>query len=243
VCFTGTKKSLDFISSVFCEHYQFWKQEGKEWEKNMDEDTLWQYNCKDAVYTYEVDEALSALLDKFNLNEQYQERMKTCETALKMMLRGIDVSMTFKRELSHQCGRAIAQRKDFLRDVLGFSIFGPKAVSPTKMKYLCYDLFRLPKKYRIDSATKQRRLTCDKDAIDEWIQTCDVIYRPVLKMIKDVRSLQVFKGTFADARLDWDNRFRCSFNVAGPHTFRWSSSEDAFGFGTNMQNIPKGDER
>jgi DNA polymerase-1 len=35
---------------------------------------------------------------------------------------------------------------------------------------------------------------------------------------------------------------RCSYNVAGPETFRFSSSENAFGTGMNLQNIPIGNE-
>lgn len=244
VCFPGAKKSLDFIASVFCQYYRFWKEEGKEWQKNMDEDTLWQYNCKDAVATYEIDEILDGLLDKFNLRAQYEERMAVAEGAFDMMLRGVDVSLTFKKQLYKECVEAIAQRKDFLFDVLGIDMFGPAGgVSPKKMQMVCYDLFDLPKKFRIDPTTKQRRLTCNKEAIDEWLQSCNIFYRPILKIIKDVRSLTVFKSTFAGAKLDWDDRFRCAFKVAGPHTFRWASAEDAFGFGTNMQNIPKGDER
>jgi len=244
VCFPGAKKGLDFISSVFCVFHRFWKEEGKEWIKKMDEDVLWEYNCKDAVATFEADSHLNTLLTKFDLWSQYHERMRTAESAFKMMLRGVDVSLTFKKQLFVDCAKAINQRKDFLWEILGIDMFGPKGgVSPKKMKMLCYDLFKLPPKYRIDPATKQRRLTCDKVAIDEWIQTCNIFFRPILKIIKDVRSLTVFKSTFAGAPLDWDGRFRCSMNVAGPHTFRWSTSEDAFGYGTNMQNIPKGDER
>lgn len=244
VCFPGVPKSLAFISSIFCDFHCFWKDDGKEWVKNMDEDLLWQYNCRDAVATFEADQKLDAMLDTFGLRPQYDERRRTSRTAFKMMLRGVDVSMPFKQQLYKDCALAINQRKEFLIDVLGFDIFGPKGgVSPPKMKMLCYQLFQLPAKYRIDPATKQRRLSCDKDAIDEWLMTCDPIFRPILKMIKDVRSLSVFKGTFAGAPLDWDQRFRCSNNVDGPHTFRWSTSEDAFGFGTNLQNIPKGDER
>ena len=41
----------------------------------MDEDQLWVYNCKDAVTTYEVNEALHGLLHKFQLQEQYHERV------------------------------------------------------------------------------------------------------------------------------------------------------------------------
>jgi len=244
VCFPGAKKSLDFISSVFCKYHRFWKEEGKEWAKTMDEDQLWEYNCKDAVATYEIDGHLNGLLDQFKLRSQYDERMRTQESAMKMMLRGIEVSLTFKKQLFKDCLQAINQRKEFLFDILGIDMFGPKGgVSSKKMQMLCYELFDLPPKYRIDPATKRRKLTCDKNAIDEWLQTCNIFYRPILKIIKDVRSLTVFKSTFAGAPLDWDDRFRCSINVAGPHTFRWSTSEDAFGYGTNMQNIPKGDER
>lgn len=243
VCFPGTKKSLDFISSVFCERHCFWKAESKDWDPKVGEDQLWIYNCKDAIATFEIDGVLDTLLDDFNLRVQYDERMRTSKSAFKMMLRGFPIDKAFKAKLSLDCFEAIIQRRDFLVDVVGFDVFGPKGVSSTKMKKLCYDLFQLPPKYRIDQKTKKRRLTCDKDAIDEWLATCNIFYRPILQMIKDVRSLGVFKSTFADAGVDWDGRFRCSMNVAGPHTFRWSTSEDAFGFGTNMQNIPKGDER
>jgi hypothetical protein len=68
------------------------------------------------------------------------------------------------------------------------------------------------------------------------------LYRPLLTLIVTYRSLQVYLNTFALAPVDPDGRFRCTINVAGPNTFRWSTSEDAFGFGTNMQNLPKGDE-
>ena len=244
VVFPGVSKDLAFISSIFCKFHRFWKEEGKEWVKTMDEDQLWVYNCKDAVATYEADQTLDQLLTDFNLRAQYNERMEVAEEAFKMMLRGVEVSTQFKRQLQKDCRAAIKQRKDFLQEILGFNLFGPQGgVSPKKMKMLCYDLFGLPPKYRIDQATKQRRLTCNKDAIDDWLQTCDIFYRPILKIIKDVRSLTVFKSMFADAKLDWDERFRCSFKVAGPHTFRWASAEDAFGFGGNLQNIPKGDER
>jgi DNA polymerase I-like protein with 3'-5' exonuclease and polymerase domains len=57
------------------------------------------------------------------------------------------------------------------------------------------------------------------------------------------RSVSVFKSTFIDAELEPDGRMKCSFNTAGTETFRWSSSANAFWRGTNLQNIPKGEER
>jgi DNA polymerase-1 len=41
---------------------------------------------------------------------------------------------------------------------------------------------------------------------------------------------------------DIDGRLRCSYNVAGTKTFRFASSQNAFGSGGNLQNIPNGDE-
>lgn len=246
VVFPGVRKGLDFISSVFCRWHCYWKDEGKEWHKNMDEDQLWEYNCKDAVATFEANTELDKLLDKFSLRDLYIERMNVSrEVALPMMLRGFEASIQYKRQLYKDCEKAITERKEFLAHVLGgVNLFGAKGgVSPQKMKWLCYDVFQLPPKYRIDPQTKQRRLSCDKDAIAEWLQSCNIIYRPILHTIKEIRSISVFKNTFAGAPLDWDDKFRCSMNVAGPHTFRWSSSEDAFGFGANLQTIPKGDER
>jgi DNA polymerase I-like protein with 3'-5' exonuclease and polymerase domains len=57
------------------------------------------------------------------------------------------------------------------------------------------------------------------------------------------RSIGVFYNTFIGAELEMDGRMKCSFNTAGTETFRWSSSTNAFWRGTNLQNIPKGEEK
>ncbi len=55
------------------------------------------------------------------------------------------------------------------------------------------------------------------------------------------RSTGVFLSTFIQAPLDHDRRIRSSYNPVGTETLRFSSRADAFGFGTNLQNIPKGE--
>ena len=243
--FPGVRKGLDFISSIFCNYHCYWKDEGKTWNKTMNEDQLWVYNCRDAVATFEANFAMDISLETFSLQKQYRERMRVSQkVALPMMLRGVAASTTQKKALLNDCNLAIQQRRDFLLDILqGFDLFGPKGISSKQMFRLCYDILQLPPQYRKDPKTKQNRLSCDKDAIEEWLLSCNIFYRPILKVIKDIRSLAVFRSNFASAPLDWDERFRCSFNVAGPHTFRWSASKDAFDYGTNLQTIPKGDER
>jgi DNA polymerase I-like protein with 3'-5' exonuclease and polymerase domains len=128
------------------------------------------------------------------------------------------------------------EHQDFIRKLIGVPKFS--IASPKQVHWLCYEILKLPA-IRKKGA---KSLTADKDAVAEWLRTCEPLYRPILQSIVDYRSLQVFRGTFALASIDTDGRFRCSINVAGPSTFRLSTSEDAFGFGTNMQNLPKGDE-
>ena len=59
---------------------------------------------------------------------------------------------------------------------------------------------------------------------------------PFVSLILTIRDcdkkLEVLK-----APLDPDGRMRCSYNVVGAETGRWSSSKNAFGRGQNMQNI------
>lgn len=252
----GVEKGLDFISSLHCYYHRYWKNESKNWDPKVGEAQLWQYNCIDAVVTYEANENLQKAVESFKLTAQLAERMEDMEECLDMMLFGWKVDQEQKDRVARELSDTMLELSKFINEILGFSqpevatiddlkelqkkkkctCFNP--ASSDQVKSLAYDVLKLPKQY----SGKPRRLTADKDAIDEWLIKCDPLYHPLLQAIKDFRSLQVFRSTFALSRLDHDGRWRCSINVAGPDTFRYSTSEDAFGFGTNMQNIPSGDE-
>jgi DNA polymerase I-like protein with 3'-5' exonuclease and polymerase domains len=62
---------------------------------------------------------------------------------------------------------------------------------------------------------------------------------PLCNAIIEYRSLGTMRSNFLRARLDPDGRMRCSWNTAGPETFRWASSKNAFWRGTNLENIAK----
>lgn len=250
VAFPGLPKGLDFLSSMYREHHTYWKDEGKNWDpKTTGEDQLWNYNCMDAVATFECHGVLRKVLTDFKLLPQYQERLLTQRNSFTMMLRGVNSDMNAKLELSGELHIGLAQLRHWWQEVVGYDIFGADkkknekipGVSSKKAMKLCYDIFDLPKKY---AGTKgNRKLTANKEAMSEWEESCDPIVRPLLAAIRHYRSMLVFKSTFADQPLDHDNRWRCTYNSGLANTFRWTSSEDAFGFGTNLANIPKGDER
>ncbi|NEU94224.1 hypothetical protein G3N01_24010, partial len=54
--FCGLPKSLAFQASMYCDHYVYWKDDGKTWHAAMSEDQLWRYNGVDCVRTRECGE-------------------------------------------------------------------------------------------------------------------------------------------------------------------------------------------
>jgi uracil-DNA glycosylase len=62
--YPGTPKDLSHLSSMYCQHHRFWKDEGKEIEDGVDEQRWWWYNCMDAAKTFEVAMAQRATLVK-----------------------------------------------------------------------------------------------------------------------------------------------------------------------------------
>jgi DNA polymerase I-like protein with 3'-5' exonuclease and polymerase domains len=235
---------LDFIASIYNDHYVYWKDESKDWDPKVGEAQNWTYNCKDVVATYEANGHLDEMVKAFGFERQVSDQMEFCETAFRGMLRGFPIDFAYRKKLaSHPDSEAddgliasqMKELKRFLNVVLGFPI---DPSSPKQIHWLCYDIFQLPHVKKPGSNT----LTADKDAIAQWLRSCEPLYRPLLQAIADFRSLQVFRNTFALAPVDPDGNFRCSIAVASQVTFRWSSSKDAFGYGTNMANLPKGDE-
>jgi DNA polymerase I-like protein with 3'-5' exonuclease and polymerase domains len=61
-------------------------------------------------------------------------------------------------------------------------------------------------------------------------------------VIEIKRSIGVYDATFLEMESDPDGRVRSSYKLTGTDTFRLASSENAFGRGGNLQNIPSGKE-
>ena len=54
VCFPGTPKALDYLSSLFCRYHRYWKEDHKDWDLTSgDLGALLRYNAEDCVRTYE----------------------------------------------------------------------------------------------------------------------------------------------------------------------------------------------
>lgn len=233
--FPGEPKSLDFLASIYCEFYQYWKDELKDYRKLPDDTTtFWTYNCKDTVITYEISEVLESLLRAHNLTEQYQFLLTTDRLALRTMIRGILVDESQRSKMAMTLFEEISLRQAAIDYWVGRPL---NIGSPKQMTEFFYD--ELGQKPVIGRKTGNP--TCDADAL-ETIANREVLLRPLVKVINELRTLGVFLSTFVQMPLDEDGRMRCSYNVGGTETFRLSSSKNAFGNGGNLQNIPRNHE-
>lgn len=233
-CFPNMPKSLDFLSSMYAKRHVYWKDEGKEWEKGLGETQLWLYNCKDCVVTYEVAEVLQNLVDQLGLRKVHDFQQSLFAPVLDSMNTGLRIDSQRRAAFAMTLFDEIAKREQFYIDVLGHPL-NPKS-SPQMQQLFYGDLKQKPVFNR-----KTGSISCDDESLGK-IAAREPLLKPFIRRITEHRSLGVFLSTFIKAPPDIDGRMRCSFNIGGTETFRFSSSKNAFGSGLNLQNIPKGGE-
>jgi len=236
VCFPNLKKSLDFISSIVCDYYRYWKDDGKEWDASIPEDEHWDYNCRDCTYTYECFQKLQGAIEVMNLKNALEFQMRRKWSAYRRMLRGINIDKEYKTRMAGELLKAQKSRGEWFETVLGHP-FNPD--SNPQMKALLYDDLGLPTQYNGYGADKSP--TCDDKAL-EALKLKAPIAIPLIETVQESRSIRVFRSNFAEARLDHDGRMRSSENPTGTITFRYSYSKNPWNGGCNLQTIPAGTE-
>jgi uracil-DNA glycosylase family 4 len=240
--YPGTPKGLHYLSSLYCDHHCYWKDESEEWAiSSITAEDLWRYNCKDIRRTYECSEVLRSLINRKNYGEALAWRLREWKLSRKMALRGINFNNQLRILMQRDC---IEQRNElekwllevvpdyWQRNTTGAAWYD----SPKMLAYILYDrLGIIPVLHK-----KTKRPTCDDTALEELISRKNLSWMaPMLRRIQSLRSLNVFKSHFLDIELGPSGRYNNQWNVAHPETFRWSSSANPLGEGTNTQNIPK----
>lgn len=244
VLFPGLPKALDFLASLYLPFHQYWKDDLKEANTNSNDSQRWEYNCKDCIVTWELYEPLQKSLLKQQLTLPYKMEMDQYPVLMKMMMRGVKIDLELRNEFTLDLIEQRSKLVEFFESLSVWDdvplVMNPRAASewydsPTQLRKIFYELLGLK------PITKKgaKAPTTDNNALT-LISKREPILAPLCHALQDYRSMGVFLSTFVSASLDSDKRMRCSYSPVGTETFRWNSSEDAFGFGTNLQNIPTG---
>ncbi|MBK8123896.1 MAG: hypothetical protein IPK54_10165 [Dokdonella sp.] len=242
LCWPGTPKGLDYLASLYSDHYVYWKDESQDWDGTGGHEQLWKYNCKDVRETYDIHLELKRLITTLGLDTQYTFQREQWKLAAAMMRKGIAIDRHRRDVIRKEVTAAAYDLEAWLSAIMPEDLRYTKAgghwfTSPIHSMYIFYSVLGLQPV--LHKKTKQP--TFNYEAFDTlrkrhpWLS-------PILLRLEEYRSIGVFNSHFLDISLSPDGRLRCNFNVGGTETFRWSSSANAFGEGTNFQNIPKGDE-
>jgi len=239
--FSDLPKALFYQASLYCNWYVYWKDEGKQLAKGGTEDQHWAYNCQDCVYTREVGEVELETAAKMGLEKVNEFQQAMFYPVLFAMTQGIRVIKENRDKLAGEVQEQIAHREQLLFDFLGHQI-NPR--SSLQMQKLFYEDLQQPVIMSRAKKGMPAHPTCDDEALQK-LANREPLLRPIINCISDIRTMEIFLSNFILARLDADGRMRCSYNIGGsesgksaPKTYRLSSSKNAFGSGTNLQNIP-----
>jgi hypothetical protein len=246
----GTPKALDYISSLYNHYYWYWKDDNKEWEvRSAGWDAHLRYNAEDALRTFECCTELRAQIDSQGFTELWTWEKAKNQMALEMMRRGVKIDRAKRAEMGFHLQFEKTRINQWLSRMIPQtwlleSEFTPKSSkknwweSAKQQKDLFFRILGFPAKRHRKTGNE----TLDAEALEKLRH--DVPWAARLwDALELQRSISVFHNTFIAAELEPNDRMKCSFNTAGTETFRWSSSANAFWRGTNLQNIPLGEEK
>lgn len=244
VCFVEMPKDLGFLSSMYLPDHIYWKDELKDYN-SMPVDVMkyWLYNGKDVINTLRIATELRNTVAKMGLMPQFLFQMEVCNALLEMMWRGAKIDLSRKREITTLLREQKSHLSESLEYLAGRNCgvvskgCSPWYTSPKQTASLLYDEFKLKE----ITKRKTGKRTTDDEALEK-IAASNTLLRPLIRPLQQLRSTGVLLSTFAEMSLDSDLRVRCSYNIGGTVTYRLSSSENAFGNGGNLQNIPRLEE-
>jgi DNA polymerase len=238
LCYPGTPKGLDYLSRLYLPFHVYWKDEGKFIDEKRDLRQWFEYNCKDCCSTFAVWRRISEQLKTFDLVEQYRFQMDMWHRALRVMLRGVRVNQQLKTqflfETSNRVGELDQEMQHLSEGVISSKGSTPWWHSPTQSAEVFYKRLGYP----VQIHKKTKRPSVDDDALTV-LRKKDPLLWPIVDRILAIRSLSVFNKNFLSAGLGRDQRLRCTYDLTGTESFRLASRKDAFGGGTNLQNIPR----
>lgn len=240
IAFPALRKSLDILASMYCRHYIYWKEDLKESNENMNIEQACLYNCEDLWRTHEVWKAQESVLPALGKLAAFRRRMEAFPALVEMMLDGVLVDQEQRNRQRMEMMDISNQISAWLEEIMPNRVKdlskGAAAWydSPKQLGYILYDVLHL--KPIVNRQTGAR--TTGKEALAELSERYPQ-WAGLLSAILILRSSNVIGRNILSAQTDSDGRLRTAYNLAGPETFRLASSENVWGTGTNLQNVPR----
>lgn len=216
-------KDLWMLASMYTD-VGFWEDSGS----GLNEERWW-YNAQDSCVTYEIAEKQGREIDEYGIRGFFHRvPMSVLPCMVRASIKGVRFDIEGRDK---QLKQASGQRSEKIKELARIAGNDFNYASPAQLiEYFTGKGI----KPVIDRKTK--RPTFDADALKELgLKYPDLRELGLIKEIRDLDGVIKVIGT----KLGKDGRIRCSYNVAGTETGRFSSSSAPDRTGTNLQNITK----
>jgi DNA polymerase I-like protein with 3'-5' exonuclease and polymerase domains len=254
-------KSLDFLASIFVDHYCYWKDDSKGVTDANDkvpvtEEKLmqyWQYNALDNYYTLLVSMALMQIVSKtpWALANYKMKFSLQVGPALAASMRGMHVNHWKLESKANENELASDTALEKLRIMSADPEFNPK--SGPQLANLLYDVIGAKPITQQGRGRKDTSRSTDEKLL-KLVQTQHPILSKIIQAVWDFKKPQNNVSKYGPlkqrensaGKLIWNglrlwnnSRLLYSISVTGTETDRASSNQHAFRCGTNAQNIPE----
>ena len=238
--FSVMDKNLSFLSSLYCDVHRHWKGTGA-YHKGATETEHWTYNIRDCCATFEI--AAKQQIMYRSAAPKWEKilarQMRTLSDIQEVTANGLDLDTKLRdRFVLDLKNRASILELKFKQGI-GENI---NLASSQQLKELFYNLFECQKIFSDvtdEYGVTKKVLALDEEALKTHWES-QILLRPFIELLLDYKKLTKSAAGLESLTLDVDGKLRCSYNVAGTDTYRFSSSSNAFGTGTNLQIISKG---
>lgn len=191
------------------------------------------YNGKDCCITAECDPKLARKLTP-QTESIYKFELALQKPALTMMLRGVNIDMDLRARmmggLRHDINRLENWFDQLCVETCGHPV---NHRSPAQLFELFYRDMALPVEHTVQKG--ERKPSTNRECLERLFDK-HLYAKPLVKTILALRDAEKKYGVLKTC-VDHTGRFRCSYNIGGTNTGRWSSSRSVFGYGSNYQNI------
>lgn len=242
-------KTLDFISSILLDNYQYWKDDIKgakvesEDKREHTTERYWRYNALDCYNTlWNTYYLVQLLLKNPAMQVNYNFAFMRVLSALGMSMRGVKADFPHRdkhqAQLEAERDKAVAR----LRYILDDPEFNHN--SPAQKSWLLYEFMGArPRndrgRYIESSKVGTKGYMPSSGALPmKLIKTEHPLFRRIIETMEAAMVPDKQISNVCNMKL-YTDRFRTSFNAVGTETERLSSKGSAFWDGGNAQNIRK----
>jgi len=190
----------------------------------------WEYNCKDAAFTYEAYEGLSKELKQAGQWDYfYEHTMSLIRPVMAMQSEGFVID----RPALHATKRRLDLEREYLQLMLEKEVGYPINVrSGPDLRRLLYEDLRLPVKKR----TKKAQAPATDEELIRSLAFDFPQHAGVLRAVLEVRERRTMLSGFLNLEADSDGRYKANYLIHGTKSGRLSSR--GRGEGPQLQNIP-----